>query len=300
MPAESVGAGLCAGLGRWASVPALIHEREGGLLRARHIGAVIVAAVLVSSPGQAECPPAEAVEAQLKQLDLRAAYRTEEFDLQPPWDLYARAAEKSGKAFVDRSGKLGQAVVVADIPVEALWMAINDEDHYAEGDYLPVEYSEVIEGTPRGERRILFQYFKRSGVGRWWIDELEMNGELFAQSDGRLWELRWWDLMEDRAADGLPAEFSDLGLSPIKGSRGSWLMIPLSESCTLIEYVTVSNPGGFLNIANWFAAGHVIRENLEGLQRLAKEHVTEPHPESTFLRPDGTVIQSSATTDLRR
>ncbi len=263
-------------------------------------GVVILAAGLGVVPVQAGCPSSEVIEAQLKQLDLTGAYRTEEFDLQPPWDLYTKAAVKPGKIMVDRSGKLGQAVVVAELPVEVLWMGINDEDHYAEGGYLPVEHSEVIEGTPRGESRILFQYFKRSGVGRWWIDELEMNGELFAQSNGRLWELRWWDLMADRAADGLPAEFSDLGLSPIKGSRGAWLMIPLSESCTLIEYVTVSNPGGFLNIANWFAAGHVIRENLEGLQRLAKEHVTEPHPESTFLRPDGTVIQSSATTDLRR
>jgi len=237
------------------------------------------------------CPPHKVVEAQLQQLDLTSAYRTEEFDLQPPWDLYAKAADKPGKVIVDRSGKLGQAVVVAEVPVEALWMAINDEDHYADGDYLPVEHSEVIDGTPRGERRILFQYFKRSGVGRWWIDELVMNRELFEESNGQLWELRWWDLMEDRAADGLPEEFADLGLSPIKGSKGAWLMIPLNETCTLIEYVTVSNPGGFLNVANWFAAGHVIRENLEGLQRLAIEHVPEPHPESRFLRPDGTVIE---------
>jgi hypothetical protein len=45
-----------------------------------------------------------------------------------------------------------------------------------------------------------------------------------------------------------------------------------------------------LSVANWFAAGHVIRENLEGLQRLAREHVPEPHPEARFLRPDGTQI----------
>ncbi len=271
-----------------------------GISKYRLGGVLILTLGLGVVPVQARCPSSEVIEAQLKQLDLTAAYRTQEFDLQPPWNLYAKAAAKPGKVFVDRSGKLGQAVVVADIPVEALWMAINDEDHYAEGDYLPVEYSAVIEGTPRGERRILFQYFKRAGVGRWWIDELEMNRELFAQSDGRLWELRWWDLMEDRTADGLPEEFSELGLAPIKGSRGAWLMIPLSDSCTLIEYVTVSNPGGFLNVANWFAAGHVIRENLEGLQRLATEHIPEPHPESRFLRPDGSVIQTSLTTDPRR
>ena len=272
-------------------MPALIQKGNQGILRVRNIGSAIVATVLVSTPGQTECPSQQKIEAQLRQLDLTAAYRTEEFDLQPPWKLYEKAAEKPGKVFVDRSGKLGQAVVIAEIPVEALWMAINDEDHYADGDYLPVEHSEVIDGTARGERRILFQYFKRSGVSRWWIDEVVMNRELFEESDGRLWELRWWDLMADRTEDGLPERYSDLGLSPIKESRGAWLMIPVSESCTLIEYVTVSNPGGFLNLAQWFASGHVIRENLEGLQRLATEHIPEPHPESRFLRPDGTVIE---------
>lgn len=256
----------------------------------RFLLVAIVASLVGAGQAGAVCPEPEAIKAQLEQLDLTAAYRTEEFDLQPPWNLYAKAAERPGKVIVDRSGKLGQAVMVVEIPIEDLWMGINDEDHYAEGGYLPVEHSEVIEGTPRGQQRILFQYFKRAGVGRWWIDELEMNDELYAATDGRLWELRWWDLMEERAADGLPEELSDLGLSPIKGSRGAWLMIPLGETCTLVEYVTISNPGGFLNVANWFAAGHVIRENLEGLQRLATEHVPEPHPDSRFLRPDGSEI----------
>jgi hypothetical protein len=251
-------------------------------------------AVLVYSPAAgAGCPEAEAIETRLRELELTAAYRTEEFDLEPPWRLYAKAVAKPGKVIVDRSGKMGQAVMVVDIAVEDLWMGINDEDHYADGGYLPVEHSEVIEGTPRGEQRILFQYFRRAGVGRWWIDEIEMNGELYEASEGQLWELRWWDLMAERRADGLPEEFSDLGLTPIKGSRGAWLMIPLSDTCTLVEYVTYTNPGGFLNVANWFAAGHVMRENLEGLQRLATEHVPEPHPDSRFLRPDGTEIGAS-------
>lgn len=261
------------------------------------LGILIFESVLGAMPGRARCPDPEAMDAQLRQLDLDAAYRTEEFDLQPPWKLYEKAASKPGKVFVDRSGKLGQAVVVTGIPVEALWMGINDEDHYAEGGYLPVEHSEVIEGTPRGQQRILFQYFKRSGVGRWWIDELQMNEELYESSSGRLWELRWWDLMEERSEGGLPERFSDLGLSPIKASRGAWLMIPFHKSCTLVEYVTVSVPGGFLNVANWFAAGHVIRENLEGLQRLAVEHIPEPHTGEVFFRPNGSVIENLPQSD---
>jgi hypothetical protein len=246
---------------------------------------------------QAECLSPEALEEKLRRLDLNSAYRSEEFDLEPPWTLYRKAAAKPGRVVVDRSGKLGQAVVMAAIPVESLWMAINDEDHYAEGDYLPVEHSAVIGGTSRGEQRILFQYFQRSGVGRWWVDEVVMNRQLFDESAGQLWELRWWDLMETYAAKGLPKEYSELDLAPIKESRGAWLMIPVTDGCTLIEYVTVSNPGGFLNVANWFAAGHVIRENLEGLQRLAIEHIPESHPEARFVRPDGTVIETSIGSD---
>jgi hypothetical protein len=256
-----------------------------------HVGVLPIVLILGSGPLQAQCPTPDAIRTHLQGLDLSAAYRTEEFGLEPPWKLYEKAASKQGKVVVDRSSKLGQAVVVVSQSVEALWMAINDEDHYAEGEYLPVEHSEVIEGTPRGEQRVLFQYFKRSGVSRWWIDELVMNRELYLASDGGLWELRWWDLMESRAEDGLPEEFADLGLTPIKESRGAWLMIPLGDACTLVEYATISNPGGFLNLAQWFASGHVIRENLEGLQRLAEEHIGDPHPDSVFLRPDGTVIE---------
>lgn len=253
---------------------------------------VLVALVwaLGSVPAYADCPSPETIDAKLRQLDLSGAYRSQEFELQPPWSLYKQAAGKPGKVVIDRGGKLGQAVVVANLPIEALWMAINDEDHYAEGGYLPVEHSQVIGGTSRGQQRLLFQYFKRAGVGRWWIDEVVMNQELFAESGGMLWELRWWDLMETHGESGLPAEFSDEGLSPIRESRGAWLMIPLADHCTLVEYATVSNPGGFLNVVQWFASGRVIRENLEGLQRLAIEHVPEPHPEVRFIRPDGTSI----------
>ena len=263
----------------------------------RFSGLWMLVAACGATSGQAECLSPEALEEKLRRLDLDSAYRTEEFDLEPPWTLYRKAAAKPGKVVVDRSGKLGQAVVMAAIPVESLWMAINDEDHYADGDYLPVEHSAVIGGTSRGEKRILFQYFRRSGVGRWWVDEVVMNRQLFEESAGQLWELRWWDLMETYAASGLPEEYSELDLAPIKESRGAWLMIPVTASCTLVEYVTVSNPGGFLNVANWFAAGHVIRENLAGLQRLATEHISEPHTEARFLRPDGTVIETSIRSD---
>ncbi len=265
-----------------------------GRAKIRYLAAVSLALVLGSAPVGAGCPSPEATLERLRELDLLGAYRTRELRLTPPWKLFEKAAAKPGEVAVDRSGRLGQAVVVAAVAIEDLWMGINDEDHYAEGGYVPVEVSRVIEGTPRGRERVLFQYFKRGGFGRWWIDAVEMNADLYESSGGVLWELLWWDLMDERAEGGPPEEFSDLGLAPIRESRGAWLMIPLGVECTLVEYVTRSNPGGFLSMAQWFASGHVMRENLQGVQNLAREHIPQPHPGVIFIRPDGSVIEGGA------
>ena len=243
----------------------------------------------------AECPSSQVILEGIDELDLTNAARTLEFGLQPIRSLYEKAAAKPGKVAVRNAGKLGHAVLVTDQPIENLWMAVNDEDHYAEDGYIPVLHSEVIGGTPRGQDRVLFQYFKRAGVGRWWIDQVVMSEELFAESDAQLWELRWWDLMETRTEQSLPADLSkrltDLGLSPIRASRGAWLMIPLEPECTLIEYVTYSDPGGFLSFAQSLGAGRIIRDTLEGIQKLAREHIPDPHADSRFVRPDGTPIR---------
>ena len=252
--------------------------------------ATLLVSIVGVAPVQGQCPPPDSIEATMRAIDLSAAYRTEVLDQSPPWSLYRKAAKHPGRVAVEREGNLGQAVLVSELPIEDLWMAVNDEDHYAEGGYLPVEYSQVVDGTSRGQQRLLFQFFKRAGVGRWWIDEVVMNQELFETSGGRLWELRWWDLMETHAESGLPDEYANMGLEPIEESRGAWLLIPVADSCTLIEYVTVSDPGGLLGLAHLLGSGLVIRETLEGTERLAREHILEPHPDEQFVRPDGTPI----------
>lgn len=238
------------------------------------------------------CPPPEAILERLDKLDLTAAARTQGFQLEPPNSLYEKAAAKPGKVAVQKEGKLGHAVLLTDLPIEDLWMAINDEDHYAEDGYIPVLHSEVVGGTSRGQDRILFQYFKQAGVGRWWVDEVVMSNELFVESDTMLWELRWRDLMETYTEQSLPANLArqivDLDLSPIRASRGAWLMIPIDAECTLVEYVTYSDPGGFLSLAQWLGAGRVMRDTLAGVEAMARKHFHEPHPEATFVRPDGT------------
>ena len=70
-------------------------------------------------------------------------------------------------------------------------------------------------------------------------------------------------------------------------------MIPIDKKCTLIEYVTYSDPGGFLSVAQILGAGRVIRDTLEGIERLAREHIPEPHDDAHFVRPDGTPMVAS-------
>lgn len=98
-------------------------------------------------------------------------------------------------------------------PIEAIWMAINDDSRMA--GRMPVEVSAVIGGTPKSTPRRVFEYLELPLVSdRWWVVDLEANAPLFHQSDGRLWELAWTDATntealagsgyEAKAAEGLP------------------------------------------------------------------------------------------------
>ena len=78
-------------------------------------------------------------------------------------------------------------VMVAPVAAAAIWRAINDEEHHAEG-FLPVNYSEVVEGRPRGKDRVLFQYYARAGIGRWWASRVFINDKVHEATGGKVWE----------------------------------------------------------------------------------------------------------------
>ncbi len=243
---------------------------------------------------RAECPPAEEILEYLAGIDLRLASRTTRFSIEPPKQLYAKAAARPGKAATERHRLQAAGVMVAELPVETLWMAINDEDHHADGDYLPIRYSQVIGGTSRGQSRLLFQYFRQLGVGRWWVDQMDMDGELFKRSREKLWELRWQDKMDSYDGTPPPEVSIDPRVPPIRETRGAWLLIPITESCTLIEYFISSDPGGLLSKAQLLMARSVIRDTLEGMTRLAVEHIDPSHELSEFVLPDGEPLASPA------
>jgi hypothetical protein len=251
---------------------------------------LFVAAVL-SSPTFAECPPPEQLLQKISAIDRSASSRIFRFSATIPDGLYRRAANKPGRPNVDRDGRQGFGVIVAELPVELLWKAINDEDHHdMPGNYFTVESSVVVAGEPRSESRVLFQHFEQWRVGRWWATRMTMNRELYAKSDGKLWELWWEGAMEEVDLD--EPLFRDVAkrLDPIIESRGSWLMAPIVENCTLIEFYSWSDPGGALGSIQGLVAKKTLRASLNGLLRMAIEHSSEPHDGNPFTRPDGSPI----------
>ncbi len=249
--------------------------------------------LLVASRASAGCPTAAELERDVRAIDLARASRMARFAAPLPSDLYGAALRRVGRAVAARDGDRAFGVLVAERPIEPLWKALNDEDHHAiVGDYIPVRTSEVIDGTPRGASRLLLQSFQEVGVGRWWASQVWMNRELYVSTHGRMWELVWEDRMADVDRTRPKVQEIAAKLTPIERSRGSWLLVPVAPSCTLVEHFTWTDPGGFVGATQWLLAKKVVRDTVEGLVRLADEHIaTTPHPGPPFIRPDGTPLE---------
>jgi hypothetical protein len=261
------------------------------LLSFAAVAAVALVAAAPSALGG--CPAADLIRSRIADGGLERAARTARFSTPPPWELYDEAAGKVGELVVERDGQKGFGVVVTELPVETLWRAINDEDAHDEGGYLPLQRSEIVGGTVRGTARRVFQAGEKMGLGRWWITRTTMSGELYRESEGRLWESAWETdpeaLQQKRAPVDDPPD-----LSPIEWSRGAWLLVPLGDSCTLLEHFTWSEPGGFVGVLQGLVLGRALRESVEGMVRLAGERYLAAPAGPPFLRPDGTPLTPPA------
>jgi len=254
------------------------------------IAALTLVPLLALAAGDA-CPGAEETRARLARVATEHASRTVRFGVAPPTDLYDKAAREVDRSFVRRDGKTVQGVRLTARPIETMWKALNDEPHHALGGaYVPVEHSEVVEGTPRGPSRLLFQYFKKAGVGRWWVSRVEMSPDLFRTSSGTMWELRWEDVIDSVDATRPPYSSVSADMAPLEESHGAWLLVPIGPSCTLVEYFNHTEPGGVVSLAQALLAKSSVRDTLDGIVRLADEHLPEPHPGAVFIRPDGTPL----------
>jgi len=244
---------------------------------------------LVAGTAWAQCPPPE-IAARLADLPLAEASRTQRFGLPVPESLLSEAISSPGRPIPSRDGKIIQGAMLVPVPIERWWQVINDDDHHDEGGYLPLLRSEVINGAPGRSGRETFQYYKTWGLGRWWVNRLEVNESLYRLSDGALWELRWEDAMADYPGDEPPLEIGS-DVSPIEQAWGAWLLVSLGERCTLIEYVAGGEPGGIVGALQWMAMTRMLKMTFRGMVDMVREHLPEPHPKLVFHRPDGTPIE---------
>ncbi len=253
------------------------------------VGVVVIPLILLAGQSAAAgCPSSAEIQKSLESIELSASARTARFAMPPPAALYRKAAENVGEVWADHEGKKGAAVIVVELPVELVWKAVNDEDHHAlNGSYIPVRYSEVIEGTAHGDRRLLFQYFLKMGIGRWWVTRNWMNRELYESSGGRLWELIWKDEMDGLDRSQPPFDRMGSGVSPVRATRGSWLLVGVADRCTLIEYFSWSEPGGAAALVQSLLIRKLLRRTLLGAVRLAEDHLSSSRSHSGFIRPDG-------------
>jgi hypothetical protein len=68
------------------------------------------------------------------------------------------------------------------------------------------------------------------------------------------------------------------------------VLIPLGDSCTQVEYFNTTDPGGAIGATQRLMIARTIRSTMQGISRLAQEHVTLPHDGAMFQRPDGTPL----------
>jgi hypothetical protein len=255
-------------------------------------GLLVVLSVLPAAAGQDGCPSPEQMAAQLQRLDLKRASRTAKFEMPVPTGLYEKACKQIGKSFTSRDGDKGEGVIVAEVPIAAVWKALNDENRHAdEGSPIPVEYSEVIEGTPRGQSRLIFQWAKKFGFGRWWVSRVRMNGELYKESEGRLWELQWEGKSDEVDPEAPPMNSVSSDLKPVKMSVGAWLLVSLGESCTLVEYFNWSDPGGgMVGFTQPMVFKKGLRQTSAGVVELAEKYRVNAPSGPAFVLPDGTPL----------
>jgi len=246
--------------------------------------ALILSGLLVGTSA-AECPSEETMRKQLSKVELTRAARTARFQQPVPAKLHDKALGNIGKAFSERDGQRVSGVILAPVPVEQIWRSINDEEHHADG-FLPVNFSTVVEGRPRGKERVLFQYYRRAGIGRWWASRIVINTKVHKASKGKIWEVHWQDSMDKVDRKQPPISEIDAKINPIVSSEGSWMLVPLGESCTLVEQYSRSDPGGALGVLQALMAAGAIRDTMRGIVEMAEKHHCDPPPAESFLGPD--------------
>ena len=212
-----------------------------------------------------------------------------------------RAVPKSGVqagVLFEEGHEVGKAwgLAIMNLPVESMWMAVNDEEAYPGN--LPVTVSEVFLGEPHKDGRHVFQKMSLPGpfADRWWIIRKNASEELYSKSAGRVWEACGENATNPALLRGTPTEKHLEDADPVNWSWAGWTLFPLSENLTLVEYFTWTDPGGSLPAgpASRFASG-AVKNTMTKIEKLARRYKAEDM--LRFTRPDGTPLANPVDVD---
>lgn len=163
----------------------------------------------------------------------------------------------------------GAAILSVGLPT--LWAALNDETRHP--GYTAVAYSELLEGRVCHSGRRVLQYLPVPFItDRWWIGVLTANAGVRSASGGSVRELAFDSLTDPALVKSPGGREMIQSAQPIGFSRGAWFLVALDERSTYVEYYVHTDPGGKIpgSMASRFASRGV-RENIEAIQRFAKE-----------------------------
>lgn len=183
----------------------------------------------------------------------------------------------------------GWGVAIWDAPVEAVWKAINNEDQAS--DYLVPAYSGTVDGTNHHSGRATFQYIEAPMVtDRWWVTRWTFNEDLYAASGGQVWEASFVDDLDATRMEGTEFEALLDDAMPIAWAKGGYLIIPLSDGRTWVEYFSWSDPGGNVpaGLFSKFADKEVL-SMFEAVAERAEYHETAGA--TGYVRPDGSELK---------
>jgi hypothetical protein len=253
------------------------------------IACFLAIALLAARAARAGNLSPDEVLAEVRALDVFRANRIANAPRIPDSAYRTAATGRVSKAVIPSGGSAaGKAwgVYVSNVPVETFWKAINDEPHVV--GWLPVDESAVLQGRARGNDALVFQYISVPVPGvsdRYWITRGRFNAQMFADSSRKLWELSWTqDKNASLAGTQWESKVADAVLVP--RSDGSWLLIPLTDGRTVVEYTAWSDPGGNIPVwvTNRLGAG-AIADSILGAEKMARQHI--PSCSGPFYYPDG-------------
>jgi hypothetical protein len=184
-------------------------------------------------------------------------------------------------------------LAIINLPVAYLWMAVNDEEAYP--GTLPVTVSKIISGEPHKDGRYVFQKmsFPRPISDRWWIIHKNAGQDLYAVTEGKMWEACAANATNMSRVRGTSVEKYTENADMVNWTWAGWTLIPLSEHLTLVEYFSWTDPGGSVPAgpASRFAAG-AVKRTMGKIELLASRY--RPEDMARFTKPDGSPLSQPA------